>query len=89
MDNTIALSLNPIAKARTSDYSLRRVIVASSVGTIIEWYDFFIFGSLAIVIAPLFYPPGDEMLALIVPVITSTDGRCVAITMWMPVARAS
>ncbi len=26
--------------------------------------------------------------ALIVPVMTSTDGRCVAITMWMPAARA-
>ena len=28
-------------------------------------------------------------LALIRPVMTSTDGRCVAITRWMPVARAS
>ena len=28
------------------------------------------------------------MLALITPVITSTDGRCVAITRWMPTARA-
>ena len=27
-------------------------------------------------------------LALISPVTTSTDGRCVAMTMWMPVARA-
>ena len=27
-------------------------------------------------------------LALIVPVITSTEGRCVAITTWMPAARA-
>ncbi len=27
-------------------------------------------------------------LALIVPVMTSTEGRCVAITMWMPAARA-
>jgi MFS family permease len=42
-----------------------KVIVASAVGTMIEWYDFYIFGSLATVISPLFYPRGDETLALI------------------------
>jgi len=31
----------------------------------IEWYDFYIFGSLATVISPLFYPAGDDTLALI------------------------
>ena len=31
----------------------------------IEWYDFYIFGSLATVISPLFYPPGNDTLALI------------------------
>ena len=30
----------------------------------------------------------DGKLALIVPVTTSTDGRCVAMIMWMPAARA-
>ncbi|HEY6118739.1 MAG TPA: MFS transporter [Pyrinomonadaceae bacterium] len=74
MNNTIALSLNPIAKARAGGYSLRRVIVASSVGTLIEWYDFFIFGSLAVTISPLFYPPGDETLALIAYVTTFAIG---------------
>jgi len=40
-----------------------QVIAASSVGTMIEWYDFYIFGSLATVISPLFYPPGNDTLA--------------------------
>src|SRR5262245_4200363 len=31
----------------------------------IEWYDFYIFGSLATTISPLFYPPGNDTLALI------------------------
>ena len=31
----------------------------------IEWYDFYIFGSLAVTIAPLFYPKGNNTLALI------------------------
>jgi len=44
---------------------IRKVITASAVGTMIEWYDFYIFGSLATVIAPLFYPSGNSTLALI------------------------
>src|SRR5688572_26471436 len=42
-----------------------QVIAASAVGTMIEWYDFYIFGSLATVISPLFYPAGNDTLALI------------------------
>lgn len=43
-----------------SGYSIWRVIMASSVGTMIEWYDFYIFGSLAAVLSPKFYPPGND-----------------------------
>ena len=50
---------------RPPDYSIPRVIAASAVGTMIEWYDFYIFGSLATVISPLFYPQGNDTLALI------------------------
>ncbi|HET8890575.1 MAG TPA: MFS transporter [Candidatus Angelobacter sp.] len=41
------------------------VILASSVGTMIEWYDFYIFGSLAFIISPKFYPPGNNTFAFI------------------------
>ncbi len=47
------------------DYRIWQVISASAVGTMIEWYDFYIFGSLATVISPLFYPKGNDTLALI------------------------
>jgi len=47
------------------DYKIWKVITASAVGTMIEWYDFYIFGSLATVISPLFYPKGNNTLALI------------------------
>src|SRR5687767_6778155 len=46
-------------------YSIWKVITASAVGTMIEWYDFYIFGALALTIAPLFYPSGNNTLALI------------------------
>ncbi len=48
-----------------SDSKIWQVIAASAVGTMIEWYDFYIFGSLASVISPLFYPSGNETWALI------------------------
>lgn len=48
-----------------SKSQLWKVIGASSAGTVIEWYDFYIFGSLATIISPLFYPPGNEAFALI------------------------
>jgi len=41
------------------------VILASSVGTMIEWYDFYIFGSLAVVLSQKFYPPGNNTFAMI------------------------
>ena len=47
------------------DSRIWQVIFASAVGTMIEWYDFYIFGSLASVISPLFYPSGNDTLALI------------------------
>jgi MFS family permease len=40
-----------------------QVIAASAVGTMIEWYDFYIFGSLAAVLSPKFYPPGNDTFA--------------------------
>src|SRR4249920_32299 len=49
----------------TKDYRIRNIIAASAVGTMIEWYDFYIFGSLATVISPLFYPQGNNTIALI------------------------
>jgi len=45
--------------------SIRSVILASSVGTLIEWYDFYIFGSLAPVIASQFFPKGNPTAALL------------------------
>jgi len=54
----------PIGVTR-GDYKIWQVISASAVGTMIEWYDFYIFGSLATTISPLFYPKGNDMFALI------------------------
>jgi MFS family permease len=50
--------------ARTG-YNIWSVIMASSVGTMIEWYDFYIFGSLAAILSPKFYPSGNDTFQII------------------------
>src|ERR1039457_5966796 len=42
----------------------RRVIFASSLGTVFEWYDFYLYATLAPFFAVLFFPPGNETAAL-------------------------
>ena len=44
---------------------LRKVIGASSLGTMIEWYDFYIFGMLAKTISTEFFPEGNSTAALL------------------------
>src|SRR5258705_689813 len=61
----MASRADAIPMGGTAEYSIWRVIMASSVGTMIEWYDFYIFGSLAAVLALKFYPPGNDTIAII------------------------
>jgi MFS family permease len=44
---------------------IRKVILASSLGTLIEWYDFYIFGSLATVISSQFFPKANPTAGLL------------------------
>src|ERR1700744_2710564 len=57
------MSSTPAALTSTKD--IRRIIIASSVGTLIEWYDFYFFGSLATVIASQFFPKSNPTAALL------------------------
>jgi MFS family permease len=54
--------------------TLRKVITASSLGTLIEWYDFYIFGSLATVIASQFFPKTNPTAALLSTLATFAAG---------------
>jgi MFS family permease len=44
---------------------MRLVISASSAGTVFEWYDFFVYGTLAPMIAAAFFPSGNATLSLL------------------------
>src|SRR4051812_27313352 len=43
----------------------KRVIFASSLGTVFEWYDFYLYAVLAPFFAALFFPPGNQTAALL------------------------
>src|SRR5688572_25215295 len=43
----------------------RKVIFASSLGTVFEWYDFYLYATLAPFFAGLFFPKGNETAALL------------------------
>ncbi|MFZ9942616.1 MAG: MFS transporter, partial [Bacteroidia bacterium] len=53
---------------------LKGVITASSLGTLIEWYDFYIFGSLATIIASKFFPAENPTAALLSTLATFAAG---------------
>lgn len=48
-----------------TEKEIRLVIAASSAGTIFEWYDFFIYGTLAGLIGAAFFPSGNETLQIL------------------------
>ncbi|MBS1596696.1 MAG: MFS transporter [Bacteroidetes bacterium] len=60
--------------ALSSTQGIRKVILASSLGTLIEWYDFYIFGSLATVIASQFFPKTNPTAALLSTLATFAAG---------------
>src|SRR5881296_842129 len=53
------------SQAAVADWSLPRIIAAASAGTMVEWYDFYIFGALSTTMASKFYHTGTPLGDLI------------------------
>jgi len=70
----MASRADAIPMGGTAEYGIWRVILASAVGTMIEWYDFYIFGSLAAVLSPIFSPTGNQTFAYIAYLATFAVG---------------
>ena len=66
---TTAATAEPASSA-----TLRRVIFASSLGTLFEWYDFYLYGTLAVFFGGLFFPPGNETAQLLASLATFGAG---------------
>lgn len=54
-----------VKQREPTDKEIRLVIAASSAGTIFEWYDFFIYGTLAGLIGAAFFPSDNETLEIL------------------------
>src|ERR1044071_8061558 len=67
-------SLPVTSSDQISTSKIWSVILASSVGTMIEWYDFYILGTLAAYLAPKFYPPGNQLFQYIAYLATFAVG---------------
>lgn len=59
---------------QVSTKGIWKVITASSLGTLIEWYDFYIFGSLAVVISTKFFPADNPTAAFLSTLATFAAG---------------
>src|SRR6187431_3510703 len=58
-------SAGTIDDGQVSKAEERKVIFASSLGTVFEWYDFYLYATLAPFFAALFFPPGNDTAALL------------------------
>ncbi len=46
--------------------TLRRVVIAATIGNVLEWFDFVIYGFLAVTISQVFFPTGNPTVSLLV-----------------------
>ena len=69
MGNTMKFVAPPIDAKRD-----RLVILASTLGTVFEWYDFFVYGTLAAIIAKLFFPSDSATAGLLLTLATFGAG---------------
>src|SRR5256714_4164046 len=67
----------PTAPARRYDYKIPFVIGASAIGTVIEWYDFYLYGVLAAFFSTQFFPAADATAALLASLATFGAGFAV------------
>jgi MFS family permease len=63
--STASRPVGPAHVQLTSKSEERRVIFASSLGTVFEWYDFYLYATLAPFFAALFFPSGNDTAALL------------------------
>src|SRR3954447_6480665 len=63
--STASRPLGPAHVQLATKSDERRVIFASSLGTVFEWYDFYLYATLAPFFAALFFPKGNDTAALL------------------------
>lgn len=72
--NEAVIGADTEGRVVSDEVSLRRIIFASSLGTLFEWYDFYLYGALAVFFGGLFFPAGNERAALLASLATFGAG---------------
>jgi MFS family permease len=67
-------SMARVSSGSNENSERQRVVFASSLGTVFEWYDFYLYATLAPFFAALFFPPGNETAALLASFATYAAG---------------
>ena len=73
----MATSATAVTATPEYRFKLPFVISASAAGTIVEWYDFYLYGVLAAFFSTQFFPPGDATAALLASLATFGAGFAV------------
>ncbi|TIP27016.1 MAG: MHS family MFS transporter [Mesorhizobium sp.] len=68
------ITSHPPSKPQALDQDTKRTVFAAALGTVFEWYDFFVYGSLAVLFSTLFFPKGNETAALLAALATFGAG---------------
>jgi MFS family permease len=74
IDSAKSPGLTAASEPVTDSATLRRVIVASAIGTLFEWYDFYLYGSLAVFFGKKFFPEGNDTAQLLASLATFGAG---------------
>jgi MFS family permease len=72
----MAISASAVSTESGGELSARHrtVVLASSLGTVFEWYDFYLYGTLALFFGGLFFPPGNDVAATLASLATFGAG---------------
>jgi MFS family permease len=73
----VAIASLVVGRSEDEQARMRLVVIAASLGTVFEWYDFFLYGSLAVFFSALFFPPGNETAAFLASLATFGAGFAV------------
>src|SRR6476620_5621598 len=64
-DRTTTTTSSNVPWTKAAHQKARKAAIAGGVGTLIEYYDFSLYGCLAVVVAPLFFPSSDPTTSLL------------------------
>ncbi|CAJ0774929.1 Proline/betaine transporter [Ralstonia condita] len=65
MTAPLAASADAPARSTLAPAHARRIVISSSIGNALEWYDFLVYGFFASIIGKLFFPADDEWVSLL------------------------